>query len=330
MVARVSPTQLARSDIDRRPPRAGGRPVVAGTLRWQKRGTRTHRAVRRLLARLLVILEQHEYDPSQVHDSERLHEYRIALRRSRTLLAESETVLGQDRVRHLRQELRWLSAATSGARDMDVFLHRAGKLGLPEAALGPLQLELRRRRDAEYQKLSDAQHSARYAGLKDQWRALTRKPPAKIRRRRAAQRRIKRFANASVTHVAQRVLKRGRGLDPAAPDTLFHDLRKNCKKLRYLLELFVALKPTRKTRRLIRELKLVQARLGDFQDLGVQIEFFSQERERVNASDNDAGGFPAAIDEALSALRNAQRRQKMACVETWHNFARRLERATAC
>nr|MDJ0861140.1 CHAD domain-containing protein [Gammaproteobacteria bacterium] len=49
-----------------------------------------------------------------------------------------------------------------------------------------------------------------------------------------------------------------------------HELRKTCKKLRYLMEFFQNLYPPKEIKALIKALKVLQDNLGDFQDLEVQ------------------------------------------------------------
>jgi CHAD domain-containing protein len=68
----------------------------------------------------------------------------------------------------------------------------------------------------------------------------------------------------------RRVLQEGGAITPASPAADLHELRKSCKKLRYLMEFFQSLFPAQKIRQLIEELKDLQDNLGEFQDLEVQ------------------------------------------------------------
>ena len=53
-------------------------------------------------------------------------------------------------------------------------------------------------------------------------------------------------------------------------DEDLHNLRIDCKKLRYLLEFFTSLFPKTQMKLLIKQLKQLQDNLGDFNDLSVQ------------------------------------------------------------
>jgi CHAD domain-containing protein len=67
----------------------------------------------------------------------------------------------------------------------------------------------------------------------------------------------------------RRVLAGGRGLDAGTDAATVHQLRKDARQLRYLLECFAELAPGREAR-FVEHLKAFQAVLGHHQDLVVQ------------------------------------------------------------
>ena len=67
-----------------------------------------------------------------------------------------------------------------------------------------------------------------------------------------------------------RVLRAGGAIDTASPPQALHDLRKLCKELRYLLEVFASLHDPADQWRAVNELKALQDCLGEFQDTEVQ------------------------------------------------------------
>jgi CHAD domain-containing protein len=81
---------------------------------------------------------------------------------------------------------------------------------------------------------------------------------------------IKQLADLRIWKVYQRVIKQGSLInDLSAPEAL-HDLRKTCKKLRYLIEFFQSLYSPVAIKTLLKTLKELQELLGDFQDCAVQ------------------------------------------------------------
>ena len=68
----------------------------------------------------------------------------------------------------------------------------------------------------------------------------------------------------------RRVMRDGQSIDDNSPAKHLHELRKECKKLRYLMEFFRSLYPEEKISQLIKSLKQLLENLGNFQDLEVQ------------------------------------------------------------
>ncbi len=69
-----------------------------------------------------------------------------------------------------------------------------------------------------------------------------------------------------LTKTWQRVQALGNAINDDSPSEALHDLRKRCKELRYLLELFASLYDPKAHKELVKELKLLQGNLGEFQD----------------------------------------------------------------
>jgi CHAD domain-containing protein len=74
-----------------------------------------------------------------------------------------------------------------------------------------------------------------------------------------------------VAKAQQRVLRDGRRITPESPAERLHDLRKDAKKLRYLLECFGSLFPTKDRKAFVSQLKALQDNLGDHQDAEIQL-----------------------------------------------------------
>jgi len=77
-------------------------------------------------------------------------------------------------------------------------------------------------------------------------------------------------ASQRIWRIYRKVIKQGRAIESDSPATMLHELRKTCKKLRYMNEFFQDIYPRSKIRQLITNLKMLQDNLGEFQDLEVQ------------------------------------------------------------
>jgi CHAD domain-containing protein len=80
------------------------------------------------------------------------------------------------------------------------------------------------------------------------------------------------LARRRLTQAYRNAARRGKRIDEASPSDDVHALRKRCKELRYLLEVFRPVCDNAPHRALLKELKSLQDTLGDFQDGEVQRE----------------------------------------------------------
>jgi CHAD domain-containing protein len=207
-------------------------------------------------------------------DPEFLHNFRVAVRRTRSAMNQLQGVLAPPAQVQFRQEFAWLSEITGPTRDLDVFLLRFEEYRsiLPEKFrddLDPLVRFLEAHQRIERHRLAVELASPRYRQLKKDWTiflfecCVEENPPA-------AGRPVLEVAGHRIRKDLRRVIRTGQAIkDDSSPEVL-HDLRKNCRKLRYLLEFFQSLYPPQKIARKISSLKILQDNLGEYQDLEVQ------------------------------------------------------------
>jgi CHAD domain-containing protein len=205
-------------------------------------------------------------------DTEFLHDLRVAVRRSRSVLKISGTVLPDGITERYRPEFKWLGDLTTPTRDLDVYLlgylSMAAQLVAASAAeLRPFRQYLERQRAIAYRQLARGLRSSRCKSLAGDWRADLDKIASAPGRRPAAGP----FAARRIGKAHRRVLAAGGAIGPASPPVELHDLRKRCKELRYLLEVFASLHDPAQQWRAVNELKSLQDCLGEFQDNEVQI-----------------------------------------------------------
>jgi CHAD domain-containing protein len=168
-------------------------------------------------------------------------------------------------------EFKWLGDLTTPVRDLDVYL-----LGLDDMAarlasadprdLGPFRSFLVRHRAAERRRLVRGLRSRRFEKLMDDWRTELAQVAAD------GGPAVGTLARQRVEQAFRRVARRGERITADSPSEEVHALRKRCKELRYLLEVFRPLCATAPHSSLVKELKALQDTLGDFQDGEVQRE----------------------------------------------------------
>lgn len=249
----------------------------------------TAAAVRRLLGGLLEELRGWEAGV-QAHDVEALHQWRVALRTARALLGALGDVLGPG-ARPLRRRLRLLQAETGPLRDLDVHLDQLGEDG------SPLAEWLQARRAEERVKVDARLTSARYRKWLARWAALVVSSEVGEGGGDA----IAAVARVRAWRAWRVVLEHAEAIDADCTAEALHEVRKDCKRLRYLIELTSSVLEDRAARELLGRLKPLQSVLGAMQDLAVQ-------RETLEAA--GAAGASALVsvlaEESAARLRSIE------------------------
>ncbi|MEM9554166.1 MAG: CHAD domain-containing protein [Acidobacteriota bacterium] len=262
-------------------------------------------ATRRIHRQLLDVLRVNEDGTRRDLDSEFLHDLRVSVRRTRSALTQIKGVFPPDHLEHFKNEMRWLGGVTGPTRDLDVYLLKmpAYRASLPDAIaddLEPLQRFLVAHQKSEQKKLARTLRSARYRKLLADWQRFLDEPPdVSSAMAPNAERPIREIASQRIWKSYRRVVKRGGRIDDSSPDDALHDLRKDCKKLRYLLEFFAALYPRGEIKAAVKALKRLQDVLGDFNDYSVQQESLRDFAEQMT-SEETAAEHEAPVDTLLA------------------------------
>ena len=234
---------------------------------------RAEPAVRTILAFLLDIVRQNR--PGILHDidTEFLHDFRVAVRRARSLLGQLPKVLPVRLTNHLRKDLSFLGSLTNHLRDLDVLLlHQADYLAAVPPDLRPdmepLFRAVQHERYATHHRLVEALNAPQSGAILQRWESATTETKA---RGPQAERRLAKLVRKSIRRQCQRMLT------ATLPDTLrdsapeqLHRLRIACKKLRYMFEFFASAFPQEMTAEPVRRLRVLQDVLGQLNDLDVQ------------------------------------------------------------
>ena len=214
--------------------------------------------------------------PGAPPDAEQLHELRVAMRHSRSLLRAYRDLLGRDLERHIQGELRWLATATSRLRDIDV-LHAA--LLEPAADYAALDAHERQRllnflareRARDAARLQRALESRRYRRLRQIWplalaTVINQAPPDAPS--------IAVSAAAAIRSALVRLRRDIIAVEANPSPSVVHELRKQCKRVRYLVEPCACLYPREQIARAQSGLKQLQTRLGQSCDRHAQWALF--------------------------------------------------------
>ncbi len=241
-------------------------------------GERSDVVVARVLLRLLEIQDANLPGALADSDVEFLHDYRVAIRRTRSVLREMRGVFTPEELERVRTSFKWLQDQTSTTRDLDVYLEDLDQLRAlapdpMQADLTPLEPLLRERHRSARSSMEAALTSERAQRLREEWADVlgvlvleseADRPDAALP--------IGTLAATRIRKVHRKMVRMGTAITPASPPEDYHELRKKGKELRYLLELFGSpLFDPEVVSPMIRALKGMQDVLGLHQDREVQI-----------------------------------------------------------
>jgi CHAD domain-containing protein len=218
-------------------------------------------------------------------DSEFLHDFRVAVRRTRSGLSQIKYTLPAAVVAEYAGFFSWLGQITGLTRDLDVYLlsYKKYKEAIPVSLredISPLYDFLKHKQALAHKELADKLESSEYRKQLTAWEQYLKEPLPKKSKETHANISIKELADQRIWKIYKRILKDGGAIKESSPAEALHDLRKVCKKLRYLMEFFQSLYSKEDMTALLKTLKGFQTVLGDFQDYEIQegtIKQFSEE-----------------------------------------------------
>jgi len=273
----------------------------------------------------LAVMRQNEAGIIADHDSEFLHDYRVALRKIRSVLSLFRAVYDEAQTDALKRRFSDLMVPTGRLRDLDVYLleRQAYYDLLPEPLHDGLTLMFdifRQERRHEHAKLVRQLEGAEYAedmaGLEELF--ADGAGPA---RGPDAEHPVHDYACGLIWHRYRKVCKVASAIGTDTPDAEVHRLRINCKKLRYLMELFAPIFPRARTKALIQPLRELQDNLGFFNDYVVQQGALQTFLARHPATGHqDERSMAASIGALIALLHQRQMQERARIVTSFAHF----------
>jgi CHAD domain-containing protein len=262
-------------------------------------------------------------------DTEFLHDFRVALRRTRSLLRQLKGVFPSDSVEHFSTEFSWLGRLTGPPRDLDVLILslRAQAADLPAGDVDALMAFLGEAQAHERQTLIEALDSPRYQTLLAAWQRFLAQPAAFASTAPDATRQLTEVVARSAWRLSKRLARSAEAIDAHSDPAELHEVRMTAKKLRYLIDVTSSFYDADDLECVLTPLKRLQRVLGDFNDAQIQ------ETRLLELARTVGAGGPASAVLALGRLaeRSRQRRDRLypEAAHQLHQFRVRSTRA-AC
>jgi CHAD domain-containing protein len=287
---------------------------------------RSDEAAKIIMRFLLHIIRINEPHIGRDLDTEFLHDFRVAIRRTRSALGQMKKVFPSEMTARFRKDLSYVGKLSNELRDLDVYLlHEEGYKGmLPEslrADIDPLFAHLREKRSKVFQEVIQNFKGDKYVTILKEWNMFINEAHQVSTDATEAAIPIRVLARKKIYRKYQRIIKDGNLILADTKDEMLHALRIDCKELRYLLEFFESLFPRKEIRVFIGQLKKLQDMLGAFNDFSVQEQYLLNVAEELHATGQQSGKTLSAIGILIDSLDRRKQKVKDAFSKTFTEYA---------
>jgi CHAD domain-containing protein len=254
--------------------------------------------------RLVAVMRANEAGLRDDLDTEFLHDYRVALRRTRSLLGQIKNVFPADRVERFREEFGWLGAVTGPARDLDVLMLALRPIpDDPGGDIPALRRDIAEHQRRAHRAMLKHLDSPRCRRLFADWaRFLAHTSPASLNPA-GASRPFADVVSSRVWRLYRRLNERAALVTDHSTPTALHEIRIAAKKLRYVADLTRSIQEGGAVDDVIAVLKKLQTVLGDYNDTVVHERLLQDEGRVLVEADPERVDVLASIGNLVEQLR---------------------------
>ncbi|MCP4180883.1 MAG: CHAD domain-containing protein [bacterium] len=253
-------------------------------------------------------------------NNEFLHDYRVSIRKSRSVLTQLKDVYNKYLTDDLTDKFKTIANSTNQLRDFDVFLINQNLyfdlLCKNDKSLLKSffkDLEIKRKliyRDVVKDILS-SEHKNFIKKLNDFLKTDEEK-----QKNINSDLHIINIVNEHINKRYNNILKLGNNIQTYSQDKKFHKLRIQFKKLRYLIELFLSLYSVGTLSIFIDELKEMQDHLGKINDYSIQRSIIDQ---YITNSDNNIK-YRKMLSNLTKVIDNEKKTEIILFIQTYKDF----------
>ncbi len=275
-------------------------------------GMPSGKALKVVLSSLLETMRKNEDGIVNDIDTEFLHDFRVAVRRTRSALALMRDVFPEGVKERFKAEFSGIGRKSNELRDLDIYLLRREEYTemLPpalRAGLDPLFDIIEREREEAHREFALELASDSYRRSIEAWEEFLHREEPSGDALPGADAPVIGLAKLRIRKRYRKAIKLGKSIDGSSSDRDLHTLRIECKKLRYYLEFFESLFPADEIKEVIKHLKALQDNLGDYNDMHVQQERLKGYISKMDASEDEGRESIAAAGGLISELYMKQK-----------------------
>lgn len=260
-------------------------------------------------------------------DPECNHQYRVALRRIRSLSLLLGDILSPFEQQIINPHLKLLMKQTNLLRDLDVFMIDKSRymtmLPEHEESLEHVFTVIETHQYDEQQRVRNWLNSRIYRSTTVMVEnSLFRAQHYDIRTKPLSPHQ---YAKNKIIKQFQKVSRASKKVTEDSEDKIIHSLRIKCKSLRYLLECFSSLFSADQHKANVKHLKFLQDQLGDFSDTSTQIDFFTHLRKTSMSQKSDR----KALKELTKAIKHQHDKSRHSILVHVKHFDQFLRESSA-
>jgi CHAD domain-containing protein len=283
-------------------------------------------AAKIILRSLLQIMKTNEAQIEKDLDTEFLHDYRVAIRRTRSALGQIKNVFPSETALRFKKDFSFLGKLSNQLRDLDVYLLKkdAYKAMLPSLLrddIEPLFVHLCNKRSKALKQLVSSFESDKYRQILLEWEEFLNEPRRDEPTASNADQCILTIAQKRIYKLYGSIVESINRILENIDDDKFHALRIECKKLRYLMEFFSSLFSRKNMNALIEQLKKLQNKLGDLNDLCIQQEYLLNITDELPVTNKKNKRVLVSIGSLIGALDGEIRVLKKSLFKAFTDFA---------
>ncbi len=259
-------------------------------------------------------------------DTEILHDFRVAVRRTRSALVWDKKIFDRNLIARFQKDLAFIGKLSNELRDLDVYLLNQDKYKamLPQVLqndLMPLFEYLAKQRAVSFRKVVRGLQSQKSKKIMQAWDAFVNETGKDASQGPAASRPVLRLASKRIFKQYQNVVESGRRILEDSQDEELHRLRIKCKKLRYLIQFFASLYPPEKINALVTQLKKLQDMLGNFNDLCIQMDYLLNVAKKMPGNLAQSNRTLVAMGGLIGRLETKRQLTRNSFADTFARFS---------
>lgn len=282
-------------------------------------------ALKIILTSLLETMKKNEEGIIREIDTEFLHDFRVAVRRTRSALTLIKGIFPDTIKERFKTDFAGIGKKSNELRDLDIYLLRKEQYlemlppGLRPGLENLFEIIRLEREDAHREFVKELESDS-YRHSIESWENFLNEPVTGEGVTEAAGAPVIGLAKKRIRKRYKQAVRLGKQIDESSPDGDLHALRIECKKLRYYIEFFESLFPESEVRDVIRHLKILQDNLGDFNDLRVQQDRLRGYISKMDSSER-AGYSIAAAGGLISRLYERQKEIRSEFSQRFEEFS---------